>query len=131
MKKRVQLITKADIPNVNEIVFSGESMEKIADYLNNNEIIVTNGYTSSINLMIDENNKPINISIPGSVEYDGEVILVDLNLSEDFYNMLQNGDKYAVGSQFLCSCKNKIIQDDIKIIHLAILERDKCEVKKK
>lgn len=66
------------------------AMERIADYINNNKIIVLKLYEDTSNIEFDENNRKINISVPGTVEYDGERIYVDLILSDDYIELLED-----------------------------------------
>jgi len=99
MKRRIELPIKTDALN-GGVMFDGELMEIIADYINNNEIVVTVGIDAPLNIMFDEFGNKINISIPGTVEYDGEKIYVVFELSEKYHKLIDDED-YEIGINIL------------------------------
>ena len=129
--KTIQLVTKANEPNCNGHVFTDEVLKKMVDEINNRDVPLTVGYYNN------ENNGMVNIrdivgmSIPGSAKIDGNRINVDFKLMEEAQSYLNDENNYTIGSQFIAICEDNIIQKkDLKIVHLAILPRKKCEVKK-
>jgi len=130
MKKTVQLVTKADIPNINGVVFPSEVLKKMVEKLNENrEIPLQIGYGDfepKVNI-----EDIVGMSIPGTAKFNDGKINIDFQLTKEAFELLKDEEKFTIGSHLICRCEENEVKIDepFNFIYMAILPRDKCEVK--
>jgi len=124
MIRRVELITVADELNINNVIYTTETMERINERLNNYRHVPI-----TVNFDVGELGSAVGRVIPKTSKFDGKKITVDIDVDEYWYNLLES-DEYTVGShtEHLKLEDKKIIPEtNFDVISLQIIKnwRDK------
>jgi hypothetical protein len=123
MIKKIQLITEVDVPNLNNIIYRKEVMEKIVERLNQSKFLPV-----VININPNEyNNPPVGRVIPETAIFDGKNIYVNIDTDEHILKFI-NSDEYTIGTYIIASLNenNEVVLDsEFDILELQIIKNQK------